>query len=209
MKKSLAVLILVTGMTGSIFAQQAATIPEPRRVTETTAGAYDASMTGEFDSNLKKFGWGLLMYVPNRLCDVLDLFTIRLGAGGTVGAGFQITEYCQLQGQYGEFGFLSTGHKRQWGGGVFNGFTYGLGCFKRDFYGIGEPLGWQKGFELADSAMNVVSLSDDRYKSGTLDPWAIGANFALLFDVAVYVHPVAIVDLVAGVLMIDLDNDDF
>jgi hypothetical protein len=208
MKKFLAVLILTVAMGGSIYAQQTRPL-ENRKPRETIAGAYDSSMNGGFNDNLKSFGWGLLMYVPNRVCDVLDLLTLTIGAGPKVGAGVEITEFFQFKGEAGEAGFFGLGFDRQWGGGVYNGFSYGILWYDRDCYGISEAAGRQRNYELVDRALRIPSLSDERYRSRDIDPWAIGVNFSLILDLDVKFHPAAIPDLLLGILMIDPDKDDF
>jgi|GEM_PF-1669172 hypothetical protein len=210
MKIFLAVLILTASMAGSIHAQENAVMRlESAKPRETAAGAYDTSMNGGFNDNFRQFGWGLLMYVPNRVCDVLDLLTLRIGAGPKLGAGVQVTEFFQFKGETGESGFFGLGFDRQWGGGVYNGFSYGLLWFDRDNYGIVDGIGWQRDYELVDRAMRIPSLSEERYKSRDIDPWAIGVNFSLLIDLDVKVHLAAIPDLLLGILMFDPDHDDF
>lgn len=203
------VLILTAGLFGSLCAQRAATIGnESNNFTETAAGAYDSSMSGPWKSNMKHFGWGLLMYIPNRILDVFDLVSIRLGVGGVAGAGLKVTDYFQLSGQYGDYGFIHNGFARQYGGGSKSGFSYGLLCWSRDSYSITDTFGNQQTFELHDPAMALTDFRDDKYKAKYLDPWSIGVNFSWLIDIGIYFHPVAIPDLLLGLLMIDIDNDD-
>lgn len=210
MKKILAVLILTVLTAGSIRAQQAVvTRQESGKPRKTVAGAYDTSMNGGFNDNWKHFGWGLLMYVPNRVCDVLDLLTLRVGGGPKLGAGIQVTEFFQLKGETGESGFFGLGFDRQWGGGVYNGFSYGVLWFDRDNYGISEVVGRQRSYELTDPGIRVPSLSEPRYRSRDIDPWAIGVNFSLIVDLDVKIHLAAIPDLLLGILMFDPDHDDF
>ncbi len=163
MKKCILVLILTAGLFSSLCAQRAVTIDkESNNFTETPAGSYDTSMSGPWNDNFKKLGWGLLMYVPNRILDVFDLITLRVGVGGVVGAGFKLTDYCQLSGQYGDYGFIHNGFSRQYGGGSQSGFSYGFLCWSRESYSVIDTFGNQPAFELNDPALTLTDFSIDK-----------------------------------------------
>ena len=64
----------------------------------------------------------LLMYIPNRLVDLLDIFSLELKGGAAVGAGVRITRAVGLVGEVGATGDLIKGYNRQYGCALTQGY---------------------------------------------------------------------------------------
>ncbi len=151
----------------------------------------------------------LLFYLPNRILDVMDIFTLNLGFGPTAKMELQVTR---------AFGF---------GAGV--GATYKMYKAWNRQYGFGRQVGWDAAFtcvyaeniEVDDTTRLVHHYWEDfggvpvpttsmyDYFTGWVDYWAIGGTGGLfLVEADVYIHPTEIADLITGFLFMDIRNDD-
>ena len=71
----------------------------------------------------------MLLYIPNRLIDVTDIFTMSLGVGGHGAMDVHLTRYFQLGAWHGPNYFIAKGYARQYGGGLQDGTEAGIICF--------------------------------------------------------------------------------
>lgn len=155
--------------------------------------------------------WGekLALYLPNRVLDALDMFSVNLGVGAVAEARLMGTRFADV------------------GAGI-NGKTYKL---YKDFnrqYAIGVEDGWywscvSLGEE--ESAVRDGSILLDKYVecragvptpemrvynffNGPRDFWAIGGSLGLGVDGDLYIHPVEWADFALGFFLIDIREDD-
>ena len=64
----------------------------------------------------------LTLYLPNRVLDIMDIFTLDLGGGPTLHGELYITRACEIGGGIGyTFQFIKD-HNRQYGYAALNGF---------------------------------------------------------------------------------------
>jgi hypothetical protein len=133
-------------------------------------------------------GWGILMYVPNRLLDALDMVRarVRLGPGFAVGA--RATEYADV--------FVGT----------YASVYIGLpGPRGRKFPRLPAGLESKTGAEIS-----VVDATIEGGMSPDYGMTEFGFGFqAFLFGVDVGVDPFEILDFVVGFLTFDPMDDDF
>lgn len=127
----------------------------------------------------------ILFYIPNRVFDILDIVRLRLRVGPGISVGVRATKPVTA--------FIGP-HMTVWAG----------------LHGPrGKPwLPLPVGFEARSGAqVSVVDLA----KSGTYyGPLEVGFEFQLfLLGPNVGVAPYELLDFVAGIFMIDLQNDDF
>lgn len=163
------------------------------------------------EGSVKDVNWAekFALYLPNRVMDALDMFSLSLGVGpvaearlmGTrladVGAGFSASTWK-----------IYKNHNRQYGIGVEDGWYW-------SFIFIGEEE-----FTVRDGSLLVDKFVECRagvptpemrvydYFTGPRDFWAIGGALGLGIDGDFYIHPVEWVDFVLGFLMIDIRCDD-
>lgn len=149
---------------------------------------------------------GVVLYVPNRVLDVTDTFTLNLGVGPIVEA--------QLMGTH-----------AVWGGAGW-GISYKMYKAYNRQYGFGEESGWfwqlvsigEEETSLLKSTSLVRKYSrfhagfptpDERvFNMGAIDYWAIGGSLGGGVVADLFIHPVEWFDLGAGFLLIDVKGDD-
>lgn len=155
-------------------------------------------------------GWQeeLIMYVPNRIMDALDIFSLSIGAGPVIGADVRATRLVTVGAGAGAAVKVVKGYHRQYGVELQEGYNI-------DFlmYSIEKQQ-----TDMASRFINRIDIDrtcivtpDDRvydFYEGARDYWSIGASLALILDVDVDVHPVEIFDFVTGIFCIDLCADD-
>ncbi len=151
----------------------------------------------------------LLMYIPNRLVDLFDIFSLELKGGAAVGAGFRITRAFGLVGEVGATGDLIKGYNRQYGCALTQGYDAQFlipmaeNMDRSLAYGYINKF-WQYG-------TNFPLPSDAIYAPGTgaRDYWAIEAGATCFVGAKVAVHPLGIVDFLAGLILLDPSGDDY
>lgn len=150
------------------------------------------------------------LYIPNRLLDVADTFTLELGVGHEIAIQPQLTNYCKLIGFTGEKYFIGKGFKRQIGGGHTEGWEFSAVCATSSYRYLDETFGtFDSEFVYDATSMHIPSPSNNVYKSKIEDFWGVGAFVSCLFSANVQVHPVEIADVITGLFLIDIANDDF
>lgn len=151
-----------------------------------------------------------LLYIPNRLLDLLDIVTLNIGAGPEFGVDAKVTHWLQVGGMYGDKYFLGKDYARQLGGGYSSGWNYGFLCVASERRYVDQEFGTTKEFLLKRKSLSLAMPDEDfTYTLNIRDFWEIGANAGWLITVGVAVHPVEIVDFFAGFAMIDLKGDDY
>jgi len=161
MKKFFAILVLAFLFTLPLF-----TLPG------------EAKADGFFDK--------LILYLPNRVCDVFDLVRARVRVGPGFAIGARVTRYGELS----------------------------VHAYTSIFAGIHGPrteprIPWPVGIESRAGVAAVADTSTD-LTSPTYGYGELGLGFhAGLIGLDVGVDPVEALDLVLGFLFIDLTGDDF
>jgi hypothetical protein len=134
---------------------------------------------------------GALLYLPNRLCDLSDVVRARVRVGPGVAFQARVTEAADIY----------------------------LGSHLSVFAGIHGPRGgrripWPVGIEenvgLEISFLDLTPDTDDAKHTPHYGPAEIGAGLQLVIvGVDVGVEPYELLDFVAGLVTIDLRDDDF
>ena len=85
-------------------------------------------------------GKKLLMYIPNRLLDLLDIVSVELKSGAVIGAEARDTRAFGIGGEVGTYGSALKGYNRQYG------FAVTEGAEGQFFFGsamdLARPLVW-------------------------------------------------------------------
>jgi hypothetical protein len=151
-----------------------------------------------------------LLYIPNRVLDLLDIVTFNLGAGPEFGVEVRATRWIQVGGMYGDKYFIGKNYARQIGGGYSSGWNYEFLCFTSERRYVDETFGTTSEFILKRKPLGFAMPSDDfTYSQDVRDFWEIGANAGWLITLGAAVHPVEIADFLAGLVLIDLKGDDY
>lgn len=152
----------------------------------------------------------VLLYIPNRVLDVLDIVTIDIGAGPEFGVDAKATHWMQVGGMYGDKYFLGKDYARQLGGGYASGWNYGFLCFASEHRYVDEEFGTTREFLIRKKPLSFAMPKEDFTYTGDIrDFWEIGANAGWLITVGVAIHPIEIADFFAGLVLIDLKGDDY
>lgn len=170
------------------------------------SGVARADMVPGRDTN-----WGekLALYIPNRLLDALDLFSVTLGVGpvvearlmGTrladIGAGFSATTYK-----------LYKDHNRQYGIGVEEGWYWSFIFVGEEEYALREGSLLVDKYVECRAGVPNPEMRVYNYFEGPRDFWAIGGSLGFIVDAGVYLHPVEWVDFALGFFLVDIREDD-
>ena len=151
----------------------------------------------------------LALYLPNRVLDLMDVFTLNIGGGPTLHAELYATRACEVGGGVGYTFQVIKDHNRQYGYAALNGYgTYLPFATREDIerrpgsYFVPEE--WINHEGVPDPSEPIYAP-----RTGIRDFWEIGASIgAVLVDATVSVHPVEILDAVLGFFFIDISGDD-
>ena len=151
-----------------------------------------------------KVGRKILWYIPNRLSDLTDVFTVEVGAG-ELGVDLQLTRHLTL------------------GAGV--GYSHMLGWSIFNQHGIYKQQGWYADFlrlRAADLRREQVCGAYTpfaKYNRGSVDinemssekaedPYAVGVRLGCYLNLKFQIHVTELADFVAGIFFIDFKDDD-
>lgn len=160
-----------------------------------------------------KIGDILLWYIPNRVCDFVDIFSIELGAGPNARVDLYLTRACALGGGFGD-SYMVGWDRRFFGGekrlGRFaDEFSYDGNiicvcydkCSHRNWFGNFPSFRVDRG--------GLIRLHSKPFVERNEDFWQLGVDLGLLIDAKVMIHPLAICDFITGLVCIDLEDDDY
>jgi hypothetical protein len=130
----------------------------------------------------------VLMYIPNRIFDILDILRLRVRVGPGLAIGARATEAVDAN----------------------------LGAYTSIFAGIPGPRGRPKinlpvGVEnYAGVELSVVGTNDNKGTAPHYGALEVGAGFqAALLGLDLGIDPLEILDLATGLVFLDLIGDDF
>ena len=129
----------------------------------------------------------LLLYIPNRVCDVFDLVRARVRVGPGFAVGVRVTRYGELSAH------------------AYSSIYAGLHGPRT------EPrIPWPVGIESRAGATVLVADASTKATAPTYGYGEVGLGFqAGIIGLDVGADPVEALDLVLGFFFIDLTGDDF
>lgn len=151
----------------------------------------------------------LLLYIPNRIVDFADMFSITLGFGPAIGIEGQCTQYLAIGGDAGPTAQMIKGINRQYGFAKQSGWDVSflmVGAENRERQGA---IGSVKDYYYYSTGVPSMEKVPYDFHNGSLDFWAVGGKLICLFEVQAYLHPVEIADFLLGIVFIDIKDDDF
>ena len=186
-------------------------------LTLTIASVAFAAKTESIDSNLAQFppdakeSWKdrLILYIPNRVVDFLDIVDVSLGIGPTLKAKVWITRYAAFGAGFGGSAKLIKGYNRQYGAGLEQGWNASFLMLSAEDTEMYETTRDVQKYFLYHTG--VPSIDDNVYNfwTGPRDIFSVGAQLALLLDAEIQIHPFEIIDFLAGIFFLDPKGDDF
>ena len=166
-----------------------------------------SNYTDRIASDGSSIAWGILLYLPNRILDVLDLLNVETGVSAGVGVNVNVTEYGALGAQISAGEVLIGLDRRHLSSRA--SIRESVEIFPFELGAMGEAHASTGGARaIAYTKAGIKSPLDDVYQKSR-DFWAIGAEVQLIpMAFKVGIHPVEMVDLLAGFFFIDILNDD-
>lgn len=170
------------------------------------------SLCGTIPAQAKEgIDWGekIMFYLPNRILDALDLFSLNIGAGLKAEARLMATRLADV-GAGVDFKSvkLYKDHNRRYGVGFEEGWFWSMIFVGEEDYSLLEASGLVEPYAEARAGVPSVVRRVYNVFDGPRDYWAIGGSLGFLIDANVYIHPVEWADFVLGFFFIDLKNDD-
>ena len=167
--------------------------------------AAESSAASEFIDSLPE---KLVFYIPNRLIDALDSFSVNLGAGLVAQARLMCTRAIDVGAGWGTTAKLYKSHNRQYGVGIEEMWYYSLISIGEEHYSMLNNSPWVDNYVEMRAGIPDPTVRTYDFFKGPRDYWAIGGSLGFLIDGDLYLHPVEIVDFVLGFLLIDIKQDD-
>ena len=161
--------------------------------------------------DLRDVNWAekFVLYLPNRVLDILDLFSVNLGIGPVVEARLMGTRLADVGAGYSAGTFkLYKGYNRQYGIGVEDGWYWSFIFVGEEEFAVREGSLLIDKYVECNAGIPTPEMRVYDYFTGPRDYWAIGGSLGLLLDGDLYLHPVEWVDCVLGFFMIDIREDD-
>ena len=150
----------------------------------------------------------LVLYIPNRIVDFADMFSLTLGFGPAIGAEVQATKYLGLGGQVGPTVQMIKGYNRQYGFAQQNGWDASFLMISSEQRERSEAMGSVKDYYYFSTGIPTMEKNIYGYYKGARDFWAVGGKLGALVEVQAYLHPIEIADFLLGWFFIDLKGDD-
>lgn len=165
----------------------------------------EEKITKDEEINWKAVTYNVLWYLPNRLIDLADCFTVELNAGDC-GVDVYLTRYANIGAGVGNAYSAGWSHGRQYG--FFNEPNYNANflCFGKEARRRDNLLGSYKYFNYTNTSCMDIFMYPETLRHE--DPYAIGAKASFLLGAKVQFHPIEFADFLAGFLLFDIKNDD-
>ena len=151
----------------------------------------------------------LVLYVPNRVVDLFDLFSVSLGFGPKAQLELMCTRFISGGFSVGTSAMLYKDCNRQYGWGLQNGWHWQVpGFMQEDLERVRTSRlvksYWESFLGMPSPYQYVYS-----FNNGARDYWQIGGGGGLLVTADGYVNPVEWLDFALGFFFIDIKDDDF
>ncbi|MDD3153421.1 MAG: hypothetical protein PHS41_01030 [Victivallaceae bacterium] len=154
--------------------------------------------------------WGerIALYLPNRILDALDLFSLGLGVGPVVRAELMGSRACVVGAGAGVQAKVFKDYNRQYGWGIQDGWYWSfIVVGEEDMERRSTSYLVQKYYHQFAGIPGPDQRIFDFY-TGARDYWQIGGALGLLVEAEVYLNPIEWVDFAAGFFFVDLRDDD-
>ncbi len=151
----------------------------------------------------------IVMYIPNRICDAMDMFSLSLAFGPTARGEVWCTRPFAFGAGTGILAKAAKGYNRQYGCGLESGWETSFGAVSSEQKELSHSIGSLKDYSYYSSGAPNPSEKIYNFYNGERDYWSLGMTGGLaIAEVSGEFHPVEIFDFFAGFLFIDLKGDD-
>ena len=149
-----------------------------------------------------------LMYIPNRIVELFDTFSMDIETGATAKFGVRLTHAFGLGAGIGPSGKVSKDFNRTYGCSLNNGYqayflALGIGDETREYTTGNLPAYWYQyeGFQIPSDRIFAVEKVKDY--------WTIEAGATALIGAKFAIHPLNIADFFCGFFCYDLLDNDY
>lgn len=170
------------------------------------SGAY---ADGVFPDQETNWGEKIALYLPNRILDILDIFSVTIGVGPVAEARLMGTRLADVGAGYSAGTYkLYKDHNRQWGIGIEDGWYWSFVAIGEEEYALREGSLLVDKYVECRAGIPTPEMRVYDFYTGPRDFWAIGGSLGFIIDAGVYLHPVEWADLALGFFLIDIREDD-
>ena len=170
------------------------------------SGVHAAEMIPDRNTN-----WGekFALYLPNRVLDILDIFSVTVGIGPVAEARLMGTRLANVGAGYSACTYkLYKDYNRQYGIGIEDGWYWSFVCIGDEDYRLREGSLLVDKYSESLTGIPTPEMRTYNYFNGPREYWAIGGSLGFIVDAGVYIHPVEWLDLALGFFMVDIREDD-
>ncbi len=150
----------------------------------------------------------LVLYIPNRLVEASDLFSLDLGFGPAIKADVSATKAFDFGAGVGPTSKMVKGYNRQYGFTLEKGYSLGFTCLTNQEIERSHSNNNVQNFSIDAAGLPDCTEKVYDIKKGAIDYWAVGGEVALGVDAGLYIHPVNIADFITGFFLYDLKDND-
>lgn len=160
------------------------------------------------ESKADNFNDQLLLYIPNRAMDLMDMFSLKLGFGPKIKLEGRLTRFIAAGGGIGTTANLVKEYNRQYGCDIEDGWDTSIFWFTAEDSEVAKSTRGVKKYWYQYNGIPTPTEQIYDFHEGARDYWEIGGECALLLNVHFALHPVDIADFFTGLVFIDLKGDD-
>lgn len=150
----------------------------------------------------------IALYIPNRVLDALDTFTVSVGVGPVIRAQLYATRGFAFGAGAGAEVMAIKGCNRQYGVCREAGYDISFAMFNRVNLTRDGQSRLVQPYIIDEDGFPLPNQRLYEYYNGARDYWAIGGALSLGLATSVAIHPIEIADFVTGIFFIDLKDDD-
>ncbi len=151
----------------------------------------------------------LLLYIPNRIVDAFDMFTVDLGVGPVVEAQLMATRAVWGGAGIGLACKAYKAHNRQYGFGIEEGWYWSFVTVSDENFSLSRGTSLVKKYVEMRAGFPTPDRRTYGFFDGPRDYWAIGGSLGCLVTGDLFIHPVEWADFALGFFFIDIKGDDF
>lgn len=162
------------------------------------------------NAKAEDIGDKLMLYIPNRIVDFMDMFSVELGFGPTARAEVRVTRAFAFGAGWSATADAIKACNRQYGFGLKDGWDANFICISAENTEMTDRTRYVD--KVLYSFEGVPSYRDSIYNvdTGSRDYWEIGVQAgAGIVELDAGVHPVEVADFITGLFFYDFKGDDF
>ena len=153
---------------------------------------------------------GIVLYIPHRLVDAFDVFSMTLGFGPTARVKVHATRDFAFGAGVGVEASAVKQINRQYGFGLESGWDASFAWLSAEHSQRESSLGSLKDYYYYSTGIPSPRENIYKFFDGTRDFWSLGVEAGVgLVKFNFELHPVEVADFITGWIFIDLKDDDF